>query len=121
MKIKYGCTRIVILIGSYAIKFPTWQYDPSLFLKGLLANYEEGYIYKNRKHHKNHKYLCPVIFTGWLGCFLVMKRANVNVNQGLLQRFMKHRGVIMDENFTNCGMLNNRPVIIDYGEQCFCL
>lgn len=39
--IAIGCTRCVLLVGKYAIKFPVlscWE----MFLKGLVANIEEG-------------------------------------------------------------------------------
>lgn len=45
LNIKYGATRMVILIGKYAFKFPTIFRDYYAFKEGLRCNRYEYYIY----------------------------------------------------------------------------
>lgn len=67
--IRTGCTRIVVLLGSYAIKVPITTDGWRAFLKGLLANMQEVSFART-----GWPELCPVLFSlpgGWL---LVMPR-----------------------------------------------
>ena len=68
--IKFGCTRVVYLIGPYAFKFPImdkWEH----FLQGLLGNIQERFF--ARKCNLQGK-LCPVYFSMWGGLVNVMPR-----------------------------------------------
>lgn len=75
--IRSGVTRTVILIGSYAIKVPSFRYGAfkwrwRSFLNGLLANLQEV-EFSDAKWPE----LCPVIRSSRFGLFLVMPRVQV--------------------------------------------
>ena len=70
MTITKGTTRIVILIGSFAIKIPNFTNGWDLFLTGLLCNQQEKVFSRT-----GWKELCPVIFAVPGGWFNVMIRA----------------------------------------------
>lgn len=78
--IKYGCTRIVFLIGGYAIKFPQIKYEWKHFLLGLLANMQEIGFSK-----MDDKRMCPVLFYIPGGWMVVMPRCK-NLSR---EEFMK--------------------------------
>ena len=116
---RFGCTRTVFLIGRVAIKVPSCRYGTRFFVNGLMNNLEESYRWYNWTH-RNHDRMCPVRLCGPLGLFLVMDRASTElVNQQLAERLMRRLGICMDANGSNCGVINKRVVIVDYGEASF--
>jgi hypothetical protein len=71
--IRTGATRWVLLIGRYAVKFPS-LYSYRHFLQGILGNEQETFWYKSFKWTGK---LCPVLFC-FPGCFfIVMPRVRV--------------------------------------------
>jgi hypothetical protein len=108
----FGITRVVILVGPYAIKLPQWNYGWDKFLHGLLANMQEvvwGRGYDDR--------LCPVVW--WIpgGWMTVMQRVDhVLTNENEIDYSVFQDGIPSgDDKPDNYGMLNGRIVKIDYG------
>ncbi len=76
-----GCTRIVILIGNYAIKIANWT-RWELFLHGLLANMNEQRfrcLYKN----ESEKAMAPVLFVIPGGLLSIQRRVRPVRHRGL--------------------------------------
>lgn len=113
--IKYGSTRIVLLIGQYAIKVPTvveWR----LFLLGLLANLQEVKFSRTQWPK-----LCPVVFSVPLGILLVMRRATPLSRQEFddfdFDAFVETDEYVVpvENKLDSFGWLNGRIVAVDYG------
>lgn len=79
LKIKTtGITRIVLLIGKYAIKIPNFTYEHRHFLQGCCANWSE------RKYNKDfndvyytgnmYEYVAPSYFCSWFGLIQIQAR-----------------------------------------------
>lgn len=113
--IKYGSTRIVFLVGKYAIKIPS-TVEFRLFLHGLLGNMQEKSFWTT----KNPK-LCPVLFCATGGWVLIMQRA-VPFSREEFEKF-DHDRFIHDENIvipvenkmSSFGTIDGKTVAIDYG------
>lgn len=110
-----GCTRIVILIGNFAIKIPAFDCEWRLFLRGLLANMQEA-----RWAKTGWDELCPVKFSIPGGFFLIMKRAReLTDNEFLalnLKEFIHDDCIIPVELKSNSfGYIDGKLVAIDYG------
>jgi hypothetical protein len=126
MKVKTnGITRVVFLIGGYAIKIPSfycWRY----FLMGLVGNMSERDIYRFAQIEGSYEYekrhlLCPVVWASWGGWVLVMKRAKPyysGLNGGeLYDRFIECKSAFpSDFKHENCGVLDGIVVKIDYAQ-----
>lgn len=110
-----GCTRIVILVGCYAIKLPNALSGWRLFLLGLLANMQEREFSAARWPE-----LCPVVASTPGGWLVIMRRARP-MTDAEFQQFdpaWLDRGdyVIPAELKPNSfGWLNEQLVAIDYG------
>lgn len=77
-----GITRIVFVFKKVVVKIPNFSYSWSHFLKGLIANIDEGrcWRYNSGKYEKGKSHLiCPVIWTSWGGWILVMQRADMKL------------------------------------------
>lgn len=117
MKIKYGTTRITILIGNFALKTPIVTRSIKHFVKGWLGNIDERDIWKKSRHPK----LCPVYFS-FFGLINVMPRAQSLPGQKFSKQFFlsyfKDVGVHVDvcSGWKNFGYLEEElyPVILDY-------
>lgn len=116
MTTEVGCTRFVILTGSYAIKIPQFKYEWRHFLLGLLANMQEATFSKTKWPE-----LCPVTFSvpgGWL---IVMRRARRMTRDEWDSfdpdkfRFQKEYTVPVEAKLDSFGWLDGRVVAIDYG------
>lgn len=115
MKITSGSTRIVVLVGSVAIKIPrflSWQ----TFLWGLLANMQERTFSKAKWAE-----LCPVLLADPLGFLVVMKRASPLSEEEFLlldyQAFKEKSDYVIpvEHKRSSFGSLNGAIVEIDYG------
>lgn len=60
MKMAYGTTRAVLLIGRLAIKFPT-MVEWRLFLYGMLGNMQEAVWWNGLPDSR--EMMCPVLFS----------------------------------------------------------
>lgn len=107
-----GVTRIVLLIGSYAIKFPNPLYCHSHFLQGCYANWSERQLTK-RFNIYQHK-ISPTFFCAWFGLFSVQRRVlelNRDLSSKEVEYFKELTSDIKKENF---GWLEERLVCVDY-------
>lgn len=121
-----GVTRIVLLVGPWALKFPRFGYGYAMGLRGLLCNLQERAIWT-----LGWPQLCPVLWAfpgGWL---LVMRRARPLTEdewQALdFEAFRWHRkteikgermveGCVPVENkHDSFGIVDGRVVAVDYG------
>jgi hypothetical protein len=121
-----GVTRIVLLAGPWAFKFPRFGYGYAMGLRGLLCNMQERGIWV-----LGWPQLCPVLFAlpgGWL---LVMRRARpltMDEWQALdVAEFRKHRvreqdgpesydGIVpVEDKQDSFGVVDGRIVAVDYG------
>lgn len=128
MQIKGGCTRSVILIGTYAVKIPRLNYGWTQFIKGLLGNMQEVHYSKMKD-----KRICPVLFAIPGGFLLVMPRCkelseveftNININDYWKQHLKNINEKTMycgdfvvpvEHKIDSFGIINNNIVAIDYG------
>jgi hypothetical protein len=117
MRTEIGCTRIVFLIGNYAVKIPNFRYEWKHFLCGLLSNLNERAFAK-----MEWPQFCPVVFSfpgGWL---LVMRRARQMTREEFdsfdPQAFCEQSDYVVpaEHKPESFGWLNGRVVAIDYGE-----
>lgn len=125
MKIKHGTTRIVFLIGKYAIKIPNIR-NWSLFLHGLLGNMQESEFSKIKGLP-----LCPVILSGVGGLFIIMPKVDVkstsdpdrfyyldkfnNLLDNLKDDDKRVIESIVEKKVDSIGFLNGKIVAVDYG------
>lgn len=75
---KHGCTRSVLLIGRWAIKFPTCLGEPRHFIKGMLDNIEEATIASNITAN-----ITQVFYCNFLGLVLIAERVRPVRNYSL--------------------------------------
>ncbi len=114
-----GTTRVVFLVGKYAIKFPrvsSWK----MFLRGILANLDEKLWYNNSPDEWRLK-MCPAIMC--IGGFvLVSKRCEpISANAYDLLDIEYYKPIPMDNKISNFGWYQNRVVLVDYADsRYFC-
>lgn len=117
MRILHGSARVVLLIGPWAFKLPTYV-EWRLFLRGLLANMQERQLWR---FLRDDSALCPVHFAlpgGWL---IVMPRAEALTDEEFLDLPVEDfldRGdwVVPAERKTDSfGWWRGRLVAVDYG------
>jgi hypothetical protein len=117
MKVMKGATRVVVLMGSKAYKFPrfhSWR----TFLNGLMANMTERDFTQLR-----HPLLAPVVFSLPAGFMVVMPRCQPILNPSLLEEWWglaeQHTDIdltkMVEYKLSSIGVLKGRLVAIDYG------
>lgn len=114
-QLAYGVTRTVVLVGRWALKFPSmceWR----LFLLGLLANMQEA-----RFSRAELPELCPVLWSipgGWL---IVMPRVREMTSDEFesfdVGAFINKETYVVpvERKPDSFGWLDGRVVAIDYG------
>lgn len=121
-----GVTRIVLLIGPWAVKLPRFGYGYAMGLRGLLCNMQERAIWT-----LGWPQLCPVLFSlpgGWL---LVMRRARPlddhewqvldveefrwNRKSSIAGERMVEGCVPVETKRDSFGVVDGRIVAVDYG------
>lgn len=115
---KEGITRIVILIGNFAIKFPNVRNGQLNFLTGCLSNYRERLYCKTFKGVLNNYYyslVAPSIYCSIFGLVQIQKRCiplNRELSGDEIDKFREiSRGDLKPENF---GIFKNKVVCLDY-------
>lgn len=108
MKLRSGQTRVVLLVGKVAIKFPRPFHGWKFFLMGMLANINEkewsGFDYR----------LCQVFWSFPMGLALCMRRAEPWPEDAPLPEML---GLpFLDMQPSNFGTVEGVAVSIDYGE-----
>lgn len=116
---KRGTTRIVFLIGSYAIKLPR-IYKWKCFLRGILANMDERMWYKSSPKEWQMK-MCPSLFC-IAGFILIQKRAlPISSLEYDTLDITEYKPLPVDSKISNFGWLYNRIVLVDYADsRYFC-
>ncbi len=114
-RVKFGSTRIVILVGNIAVKFPaldSWEH----FLLGIVSNIRESHYWKWFKCAR----LCPVLFSAG-GFILIMQRAEElspdEFSKIELGEFvtMNNARIPVEDKFSSFGKIGMRIVATDYG------
>lgn len=123
LKIRKGVTRVVILIGKFAIKFPRGYHssrtkDPlswKWFLRGLLANIDEKFWWDCTLQKDK---LCKIRIAGPLGLFLIMDRAEPLLETEYDKEFFEKefKYLPLDNKICNFGKINDRIVLVDYAD-----
>ena len=112
--INKGVTRLVILIGNYAIKIPNFTCQHSHFLQGCYANWSERQYTKMFRNLPEIKKVAPTYFCSWFGLVSVQARV-IELNRHLTneeREYFKHQ--TDDIKSANFGFLNGNLVCIDY-------
>lgn len=109
-----GVTRLVILVGGFAIKLPRFDLGWKMGLHGLLANMQEREFSTLRDVR-----LCPVLFCLWGGWALVMRSATPMKDEQW-RRFRCtaedwSRDLPVEAKRSSFGYLRDRAVAVDYG------
>jgi hypothetical protein len=109
-----GETRIVWVVGNFAIKCPNFLKGYRQFLYGLISNTQEV------EYQKHSRYLMPIVFRLPFNIIIVMPRAAV-LTQNLAQdQFNTIVGTLngyprVDHKPESFGIWKNSIYIIDYG------
>jgi len=107
MEFHSGQTRMVMLLGRWALKIPHLSNGWKFFLLGMLANENE------RLWSGYDERLCPVLWCTPFGLLLCMRRAE----PWMSDEPPEMPGLpFLDLQPTNFGTLNGKAVSIDYGE-----
>ena len=110
-----GSTRVVFLVGRWAVKIPSWT-EWRLFLLGLLANMQE-----TRLSRCCWPELCPVLFALPGGFLIIMRRARELTDGEFLaldhEGFIERGGYVIpvEAKSSSFGWLDGKIVAIDYG------
>ena len=111
---KIGTTRIVFLIGRYAIKLSNHGYCHQHFLQGCYANWAERNYCKMFKDLPIGDMVAPSIFCSWFGLFQIQKRCEP-LNRDLTAKEEKmFKDVCTDIKAENFGIYEGRLVCLDY-------
>jgi len=114
---KQGVTRLVFLIGRYAIKIPNFKYSTQNFLSGCLANHNERLFCKQYKGMPQLTKVAYTYYSSIFGLINIQKRASPvldNVKQGYIDKAY-FKDVCNDFKFENFGIIGGRLVCVDYG------
>lgn len=135
MKInRTGITRIVIELKSIVIKVPNFSYCWLHFLQGLVCNIQESDTYRTTSKYRPDKLhlLCPILWSSWGGCIIVMKKAdtkrhleevynsapigNIDPEEEVKIRYKEwiNAGFGGDDKCANYGYIADKLVKIDY-------
>jgi hypothetical protein len=104
-----GRNRIVVLVGQYAIKFPSMRSWRD-FLFGMLNNMNEA------DWHGEHEGYCPVLWRAPLGLAIAMPRASIlddEVFEAIGHTLPSIAGA--ERKASSWGWLGDRVVAVDYG------
>lgn len=110
---KSGCTRLVLLVGKYAIKIPRFDYGWKLGLCGLLANMQE------KEFSPISEKACSVILSIPGGFLNVMPRCDPitdsqwsDIKSACPLSWLPLPVELKRDSF---GVYKNRVVVVDYG------
>lgn len=109
--VRSGITRIVWLIGPYAIKIPNPRYGWGKFLYGLLSNMTERRFSTVAEKFR----LAPVIWSMWGGWLNVQRRCEPIIDEEF-EALNEDDWIPCDFKRENFGKLNGRILLLDYGE-----
>ena len=116
MKLRYGVTRIVIIVFGLAFKFPnirSWR----RFLLGLLGNMQETRFSSILDEDR----VCKVVFSIPLGFMNIMRYARPLTNEEFTSldytafNNRKDYDIPVENKISSFGMYKNEIVAVDYG------
>jgi len=116
-----GITRIVFLVGKYAIKIPNFRYEHGHFLQGCYANWSERNFcksFKNATYEENmYEWVAPSYFCSWFGLIQIQARCEPYLDDltTIQKKFYKPL-CGTDFKRTNFGLLKGKLVCLDYAE-----
>ena len=116
---RQGVTRIVLLIGNYAIKIPNFTCQHNHFLQGCYANWSERQLSINAKLFPDEDKLqgkfAPSYFCSWFGLIQIQARCEPCKND-LSDAQIKEYEPLCGTDFKkeNFGYYNNKLVCLDY-------
>lgn len=116
MLCRAGVTRIVLLVGPWAIKFPRFGYGWRKGLQGLLGNDQEAMFWRETRWVQ----LCPVVWSAPGGFVLVMRRAraldDIEWEDFQLNGWIIEPGFdLVEPKQDSFGVIGGRVVAVDYG------
>jgi hypothetical protein len=110
--IRHGFSRIVLLLGSLAIKLPRfWSWYG--LIEGISCNLHEARLWKLTKHQN----LCPVIFS-LAGLVLIMKRAITPTIPNIIND--RRIAISVENKPESWGLIDQHAVALDYGHDTYC-
>ena len=109
-----GSTRLVFLIGRYAIKFATIEYGQRNLLKGMYANYTEREISKYGDEYVIGL-IAKTIYCSLFGLFSIQERVSPLLRDLTSKEVKKYSFLCgQDSKKENFGMKNGVIVCVDY-------
>ncbi len=106
-----GITRVVLITGNYAIKFPRITKGWSMLIQGIYCNLSEANCWNmNCFDGQTHPMLCPVKFS-FMGFILVMPYVSICQNKDELPEEIDPGE---DRHHRNYGWYMGRVVCVDY-------
>jgi hypothetical protein len=116
-----GITRIVLIVGNYAYKFPTIIYGMKNFLNGCYSNWAERKFNKDFKSANFEEnmidYVAPSIFCSWFGLIQIQKRCDVLTEELSNEEKIFFNPVSGGDNKKeNFGFYMGKKVCLDYGQ-----
>lgn len=111
-----GCTRLVLLLGPWAIKVPNFLYGWRAFLNGLMGNMQEVTL-----SGCGWPELCPVLWRVLGGFLIVMRRARILTDGEFVAfdaaAFCECGDYVVpaEPKSDSFGWLDGRIVAVDYG------
>jgi len=112
--VRKGVTRLVFLIGNYAIKIPNFTVQHSHFLQGCYANWSERMYTKMFKNLPEIDRVAPTYFCSWFGLISIQQRVT-ELTRHLSEEeidYFKHQTT--DIKSANFGYFQGRLVCVDY-------
>lgn len=113
MRLKKGATRLVFLIGGWAVKIPNFTYSHANFLNGCHANWQERVVTRYRLPEFIER-AAPCVFCAWFGLLSVMRRVEINTEPLTREQKKYFKNQTTDYKPCNFGYLNGRLVCVDY-------
>lgn len=114
---RYGTTRVVLLIGSFAIKFPRPS-NIRRFAMGILANMDERLWFRESPADWKLN-MAPALYCFW-GFVLIAKRArSITQKQYETINDADYIPLPYDKKIDNFGLYEERIVLVDYGATRF--
>lgn len=90
MQIRRGITRTVFIFKHFVIKVPSVRYRWKFFVQGFCANLKESQTWRKSCKTCGKSYLlCPVLWCSWVGCILIMARADVDEHMTEMESITK--------------------------------
>lgn len=112
--VKRGMSRMVLLIGPWAIKVPSGHNGLRLWVNGWLANLLETERWRSVEHTRSAVFFAPV-YVSLAGLLIVMRR-ETPVQRRLTATECDMLPIAnLDNNGHNIGMRGGHLVVFDYG------